>query len=405
MKRTLRIGIVTEGLEERRTAHGVEIANGGVGVYIYNLIRELGALDARNEYFLIRRGRGDLDVYADPRFRVVPIAPSLFNRFAVWIDVPFRRIARDLGLDLVHYPNQFGGAFLPRGVKRVMTLHDVTPLLFPRFHPWRSFLGYRVLLRRALAAADAVITDSEATRHDLVSRGWADPRIVRAIPLAPAAIFRADSGSRASVVGHDLPARFLLSVGVLEPRKNHAILFDALRRVRAAGEAIGLVIVGRDGWKWRDPSQSREYADVAPHVRVLRNVPDTELAELYARAAVFAYPSYYEGFGLPVVEAMAAGIPVVTSPVSSLPEVAGDAALYADPDDAAAYAAAILRCLREDALRARLREAGQLRVAALSWRRTAAETLAVYEAVCAGRPLTGEPWSSATSRSAAAARE
>jgi glycosyltransferase involved in cell wall biosynthesis len=149
-------------------------------------------------------------------------------------------------------------------------------------------------------------------------------------------------------------------------------------------ERIGLVIAGRDGWGWRDPLTDPAMASLRPWVRVLRNVSDDELAALYRRAAAFVYPSFHEGYGLPVVEAMACGTPVVTSRVSSLPEVAGDAALYADPHDAASFADALLTVLCDTDLRTRLTQSGRRRVRELSWRRTAERTLEVYEAVCAG---------------------
>ena len=134
----LRIGIVTDGLQERIVDGEVRIANGGVGVYIYQLIRHLLLIDPVNQYFLIRFGRGMLDVYRHGRVSGVFLHPSKANRTLGLFDVPYQGLVRKLKLDLMHYPNQFGGAFLPRSVKRVATLHDLTPLLFPRLHPHRQ---------------------------------------------------------------------------------------------------------------------------------------------------------------------------------------------------------------------------------------------------------------------------
>ncbi len=382
--RPLRIGIITDGLEERGPPGRVEIANGGVGVYIYHLVKSLLELDGKNDYALVRCGRGEHDLYRDPRVRVVALPRTRFHRYSRWIDLPYRRVARELGLDLVHYPNQFGGVGLPRSVKRVVTLHDLTPLYFPRFHPWRTVAGYRVLLRPALAAADHVIVDSEATRSEVIAHGLARPQRLTAIPLGVAPSFRPGIRSAAVAARYDLSERFLLTVGVLEPRKNLGMLLEALRILHREGEQVKLVVVGRDGWRWSDPLAEPANAPLRPWVRILRNVPEADLAEIYSRATVFAYPSLHEGFGLPVLEAMACGIPVVTSSSSSLPEVAGDAAVLADPHDSRSFAAEVGALLRDPERRQRLASAGLRRAGELSWRRTAERTLEIYESVCAG---------------------
>lgn len=384
-RRPLRIGLLTDGLVER-TAEGVaQIANGGVGVYIYNLVKHLGQIDSVHEYVTIRCGAGTLDVYARGRNAAhAPLRAAAWNRLARWVDRPYARVARDLGLDLLHYPNQFGGAFLSRRIKRVLTLHDITPLLYPRFHPARSVLGYRLLLRASLRAADHVIVDASHTAGELVARGYASAERISVIPLGVADHCRAGVRSAEFARRYDVPDPFILTVGVLEPRKNHVCLLRALHHLHQSGMRVGAVLVGRDGWRWRDPLAAPDLAYLRPWVRIYRNVPDSDLAEFYTRAAAFAYPSLYEGFGLPIVEAMACGTPVVSSHASCLPEVAGGAALLADPHDPADFAAKLRAVLCDAALRERLRAAGAQRSRELSWRRTAEQTVAVYERVCWG---------------------
>src|SRR5512147_3027347 len=287
-QRPLRIGILTDGLEEREVDGTVRIGNGGVGVYIYNLVAELRRIDPVNRYVTIRCGGGGLDLYARAGRDHVALRGSSWHRLARWIDVPYARMVRDLQLDVLHYPNQFGGAFLPRHAKRVVTLHDITPLLYPRYHPRRSVLGYRLLMRRALAAADHIIVDAGHTADDLVARGVAARERVSVIPLAAAERFTPGVRSRDFAARYALPERFILTVGVLEPRKNHLCLLRALRRLHERGEAIGLVIVGRAGWRWRDPLSDPDVAHLRDWVRVYRDVPDADLPELYSRAAVFA---------------------------------------------------------------------------------------------------------------------
>jgi glycosyltransferase involved in cell wall biosynthesis len=376
--KALRIGIITDGLEERHAGGEVQIANGGVGVYIYNLVKHLQLIDPINEYFLIRCGKGALDIYHGERTHCLFLPPTARPTFGItaW------QTLRPLDLDMVHYPNQFGGIFLPSRLKSVVTLHDLTPLLFPRFHPWQRVLGFRLMLRPALRRAAHVIVDSANTRADLIERGVVRAHKVTVVPLGAARAFARSARTDAFRRRYDLPERYILNVGVLEPRKNHALLVAALHRLHGAGERVGLVIVGREGWRWTDPLEHAGTPHLRPWVRIYRDVPDADLAEFYARAEVFAYPSLYEGFGLPLVEAMACGTPVVASRTSSLPEVAGDAALLADPTDAAEFAARLLDVLRQPVLRAGLITAGQRRAAGLTWQRTAEQTLAVYQHVC-----------------------
>ncbi len=380
--RPLRIGIITDGLMERVSGSEVRIANGGVGVYIYQLIKHLFEADSINEYFLIRFGAGHLDVYRDRRANNVFLPASRASRTLGLVDIPYASLVRKLGLDLLHYPNQFGGAFLPRHVKRVATLHDLTPLLFPHLHPWRRVIGFRLLARPSLRRSDRIIVYSANTRRDLVSRAMAEQSAIVNIPLGVNPGLRPAAATDGFVRRYRLPHRFILTVGVLEPRKNHLMLFEVLRHLRKQGEDIGLIIIGREGWRWTSPLTRPEFQSLTPWVQILADVPDADMAEFYSRAALFVYPSLYEGFGLPVLEAMACGTPVVCSSASALPETGGDAALYADPHDAGAFETQVSRVLADRALGQRMAEAGLRRARQFSWRRTAEETMAVYRGVC-----------------------
>jgi glycosyltransferase involved in cell wall biosynthesis len=378
--RPLRIGIATDGLLERVVDGCAEIANGGVGVYIDNLVRHLLAVDPVNEYFLLRADVGRLDLYRHERVRAVFGSAHRFTGAAPVLGWTHRAAVAQYGLDLLHYPNQFGGAFLPLSIPRVVTLHDLTPLLFPAFHPWHRVAAFRLLLRRALARAQHVIVDASHTKRDLVQRGLAAEEDVSVIPLGVSDAFTA-AVTTSAPARDDLPARYVLTVGVLEPRKNHVALLRAVRRLHAQGDPISVVMVGRDGWNWQDPLQSAELSALRPWVRILRNVSEADLVALYRRATVFAYPSLYEGFGLPLLEAMACGVPVVASNRSALPEVAGEAALLVDPSNAEAIAAALTATLHDSGLRQRLIAAGLERARMFSWQRTAERTLAVYRQV------------------------
>ncbi len=382
----LRIGIITDGLMERRIGGEVRIANGGVGVYIYQLIKHLFEVDGVNEYFLIRFGAGELDVYRHPRARSVFLRSTRISRTLGAADAPYAVLARKYGLDLLHYPNQFGGAFLPRHIKRVATLHDLTPLLFPQLHPRLRVWGFRLLARASLRRCDRIIVYSANTRRDLLARGLAAQKAIVSIPLGVNPGLRPGTATSGFTQRYGLNGPFILTVGVLEPRKNHIILFHTLRRLHQMGEMIGLVAIGREGWHWTSPLSRPEFRDLAPWVRIIPDVPDRDMAEFYCRAAVFAYPSLYEGFGLPVLEAMACGTPVVASSASSLPEVGGQAALYADPRDAQDFTNQVLRILRDHELRRTMIDAGLRRARRFNWTRTAQQTLAVYRSICGADP-------------------
>jgi glycosyltransferase involved in cell wall biosynthesis len=380
-----RIGIVTDGLVERRVGNETRIANGGVGVYIYQLIRCLLDQDTATEYYLIRFGEGELDIYRHPNAHCVWLPVRAWKPVEIIFDLPYARLARDLRLDLLHFPNQFGGGFLPRTIRRVATLHDLTPVLLPRTHPLRRVAAYRMLARLSLGRSDRVIVPSNATRLDVVEMKYAAAGRVAVIPMGLSDVFKPCVRTPDFTTTYGLSRPFILNVGVLEPRKNQSLLFDVLRRVREAGVDIDLVIIGREGWRWQNPLGRAEFEALRPHVHIFRDVPDSALVEFYGRASAFLYPSIYEGFGLPIIEAMACGTPVVASDNSSLPELGQQAALYADALDAAAFATQIKRLLSDDELRQRLIAAGQARARQFSWRRTAQLTSELYESVCEQR--------------------
>ncbi len=179
---------------------------------------------------------------------------------------------------------------------------------------------------------------------------------------------------------------FILTVGVLEPRKNHVLLFEVLRRLRESGEQIDLVIIGRPGWRWRNPLERPQFKPLRPWVRIIEDVPDADLVEFYNRAAVFAYPSLYEGFGLPILEAMACGAPVVSATGVVAAGSGRRRGFVCRPHDAEGFAAQVARVLHDPALRAQMVEAGLRRAREFSWRRTAEQTLAVYRSVCGVAP-------------------
>jgi glycosyltransferase involved in cell wall biosynthesis len=296
-------------------------------------------------------------------------------REAWYYPLGLARRAAALSADVVHTP----AAFSPRIPDRplVLTVHDLLPFRYPELFPAVVVAHSRLTWGYALRRAQRVVTGSEATRRELVEIFGLDRGRVAVTPYGVGEQFRpqpAEPGWLASRFGIDAP--YVLCVGTLEPRKNLRGVLEAFRRLSATVEDCLLVIAGGRGW--RNEQFDAELAQGADRVRLTGFVSDEELVGLYSSAAVFLYPSLYEGFGLPVLEAMACGAPVVTSTTSSLPEAAGGAALLVDPGDPAAIAAAAAEVLTSPAWAGELREKGLARARERTWDACAAATVEVY---------------------------
>jgi glycosyltransferase involved in cell wall biosynthesis len=272
-------------------------------------------------------------------------------------------------------------------IPTVVTIHDLAVLRTPeRFRPWFRNYAARAL-PHTVRVADRIVTGSEASREDIVERLGADAARVVVTPYGVAPhltpLSADDPQSRAVRARYALPPRYILAVGSIEPRKNLPALLDALRIMRTLPgcEDAQLVHAGPLGWLAEDVPRSLATRGLAGAARFLGYVSESDLHALYAQARMVAYPSLFEGFGFPVLEAMACGAPVVTSNVSSLPEVAGAAALLVDPMQPDAIADAMAQLWQNETLHAELRARGLARAAAFTWRRTAEATDAVYRSL------------------------
>jgi glycosyltransferase involved in cell wall biosynthesis len=287
--------------------------------------------------------------------------------------------------DLVHGPAY--AVPLLAGPPAVATVHDLSFERLPETFGRGQAAYLRLATRTAVRRAAALIAVSEFTRRELVALLGASAARVHVVPNGVDAAFRpaTPAGAAAFRERVGLPERYLLTVGTLQPRKNLGTLLEAYALLRRAGaQPPDLVVAGAPGWGEEDPRRQAAELGLAAQVHFTGFVPAAELPALYGAAALFACPSRYEGFGLPVLEAMACGTPVVVADAGALPEVAGEAGLAVGPDDVAGWAAALGAVLADPARAGAMAEQGLARAAGFSWPRAARETLAVYREVAAG---------------------
>lgn len=275
-----------------------------------------------------------------------------------------------------------------RSARTVLTVHDLIYRLFPQHHKRLNYWYLNLAMLLYVRRADHIIAVSEATKRDLMRLYGTPEHKVTVIYEAPAPCFASPSPAQVAEVRsrYGLPERYLLTVGTIEPRKNLARLVEALAALRRDDPALRLVIVGARGWLTGGFERAIERFGQQEAVICLGYVPDDDLPALYGGATVSVLASLYEGFGLPVLEAMACGAPVACSATSSVGEIAGHAALTFDPADGEAIVAALRRLLADADLREALRQRGLARAAEFSWQRAARETWEVYEQVQAGQP-------------------
>ena len=325
--------------------------------------------------------------------------PKAINK-TLWMQLHLPRELKQLQPDLCHFTNHVAPLWI--ACPSILTIHDMTLWLYPAYHPWRRLATMRPVIPYAARRAAAIITVSHSAKADIVRILGLSPDKVHVIYEAAGPEFRplVEDSERNSPTGpeldtvrraYKLPSRFLLHVGTLEPRKNMVRLLQAfsdLRRTRAVPH--DLVLVGQRGWKWEQIFAAVENLDLAGAIHFLDYVPGIRLPALYNLADALVYPSLYEGFGLPVIEAMASGLPVVTSPRGALPEVAGEAAQMVDPTDVESIAEGIRQVLTDRSLHASLRARGLTQAARFSWSKTAEQTRQLYCQVVTGEQHTLE---------------
>lgn len=369
-KRKLHVGIDLTGLWREPT---------GIFVAASNLVRELLCTDTINSYnlFFSREVHKDFrELPSNARATVLPTRDEFVTK-----QVIMGGLCNTLTLDLIHFP-----AFPPPLTcfrPFIWTLHDATPWLYPKTMDLKGRLYFRWIGSQVARRSRLLVTDSEDAKQKIAHALALPHEKVRVVHLGVDAIFKrvVDKVSLASVrERYRLPDKFILVVGTREPRKNLPALIRAYQRMREANETkLGLVIVGRAGWNSNAVEGASGSQD--EHIVLTGFVPHSDLIALYSLAEVFVLPSLYEGFGLPPLEAMACGCPVIVSDRGSLPEIVSDAAILINPESDNSIMSAIRKVEGNQLLREELVRRGLERVKYFSWKTTAIKTLHLYHEV------------------------
>lgn len=354
----------------------------GINWYIYRLLQSLSTIaDFDYTIFLSDRTAREhftrMSVCLSQMPTHKPIARIVWEQFVQPFTLRHERIELLHGL-------AFAGP-LAISIPWVVTVYDLSFMRYPQSFNTANRVYLTWAVRNSLRRANRVIAISESTRRDLISIFGAKPDLVTVVYCGADPAF-APSNNHAEVEAlrarRGLPDRFILHVGTIEPRKNIARLVRAFARAkRAARLPHKLVLIGARGWKYTEVDRTIEQENMQDEVIFAGYVPQDELPLWYRAADLFAYPSIYEGFGMPPLDAMASGIPVITSNAASLPEVVGDAALQVAPDDEGALADALVRAVTDRALREQMIARGLAQAAQFSWTRAARETADIYRTV------------------------
>jgi glycosyltransferase involved in cell wall biosynthesis len=378
----MRIGLSTSVIQRGKT---------GVGQYVLALLRAFKALPPGNEFvlFVLEEDMPLFD-FLKGSMQVVPVSekyrPPVKN--ILWHQLQLPGLARQHKLDVLHVPS-YRRLLGRRPCPLVATIHDLAPFHLPDKYDWKRMVYGRVIVRRLAHRQDQIIAISENTARDIRRFFQIKPERITVVQNGldhdrfspgPPEKAKADAAAR-----YGLNKPFFLYVARLEhPAKNHVPLIAAFEQFKMGTRSDWQLVFGGSDWHGAEAIHAAiKNSSVAADIRSLGFVPDESLPDLYRAADVFVYPSLYEGFGLPPIEAMACGCPVISSTRGSLGEVVGDAAAIVEPTDIHSIAAQLKSLATDESIRNRFRDAGFIRAKNFDWNRTAAETLKVYQKAAA----------------------
>lgn len=357
----------------------------GVGVFFRNLLFSLAEIDKTNEYFLFSSSLKDrfnpkkIPPLEKVHFRQFFYPVKIVNFFWQRLEWPPLDFFFKNKLDLTHSPTPLP---LPTRGRKIVTVYDIFFLDFPDLADNEARRSFAQRIKHALHRADGIVTISRFTAQQLTERfDVEDKRIKTIYPGVDRSYWEDVEQERLEQTKTDygLPSDFLLFVGATEQRKNLLNLLEALKIIHARYRRISLLLIGPKGQDYKNIKTRIQQLELDSWVRIFGYLEDNELKNFYWLASAFVYPSLYEGFGIPLLEAMACGVPVVTSQTSALPETGGEAAVYSDPNNPEDIAEKTIRVLEDNVLRERLISAGKKRIRSFRWENAASEVLSFYE--------------------------
>lgn len=359
----------------------------GVGVYSASLLKGLANIDSDNTYKVFVSEK-PFDVPANFEFLTTKISQENHPIGEIWeyFFLPYFFLKE--GIDIFHSPTFHLPIFTPR-IKKIITIHDIILLKFSQTYP-RNFVRYAALmLKIAIKVTDAIIVPSESTKKDIIKifKVKADKIYIVPHGVRHGLNLINDNYYLINIKNkYNLPDNFILFVSTIEPRKNLEGLIRAYSNIRKTGISHKLVVCGGKGWlhEYERITKIAGELGVTEHISFIGYLPDEDIAAIYNLAALFVYPSLYEGFGFPPLEAMACGCPVITSNTSSLPEVVGEAAIMVNPYDIEELTKAMYEVLTNNELKLKMKKQGLERAKMFSWGKSAREHVSIYEKVCSG---------------------
>ncbi len=351
----MRIAILADPVDEQYA---------GPHMYAKELIAALKETDSTIEFVFVHSKPNPFFDGTEHYVVPYPIKFGGYPSFRLFVLIP--RLLRKLKVDAVWELAHFGPFNLPKSIKRITTIHDLTPILFPQWHTFLGSFLQKLFLPRILRQADMIISVSKATENDLYKVYPFTKGKVHTILLGKSEIFK-PTKDISVLERYQITKPYFLRVGTLEPRKNTLALLEAYDQFRSTGPAYQLVIVGKKGWKYESIVERIEQSPYKADIVQTSYVARDDLPALYSQAFALVFPSFYEGFGMPVLEAMACGTPCIVSNTSSLPEVGGDAVLYIDPQDPVTICQAMKSLVEDPQLYVRLQQTVLQRAALFSW--------------------------------------
>ncbi len=367
----MKIGLITSAMDGNRA---------GIGSYSYNLVSNLTRIDKNNEYVLIHRYPANDVIYKVNKELIIPYPRIPFEN-TIGNNIILSRKLRNHDFDIVHDLSQISPFLFNSPFKKILTIHDLTPILFPETFGLIHVLLQRYVLPVTFKNIDMIIADSENTKKDIIKYFKIEEEKIKVVYLGIDGKFKPLENINNINGNYDINSPFILYVGTLEPRKNIPSLIKAYYKLRKKGVEHKLVIAGGKGWKYKQIYEQVNKLKLQKEVIFMGYVPEDDLPKMYNAADLFIYPSFYEGFGLPPLEAMACGCPVITSNTSSLPEVVGDAGIMIDPYNIDELASAMDEILSNERLREEMIKKGLRRAKIFSWEKTAEETMQVYNEI------------------------